>query len=239
MKALIDISRRLCLDVEKLNFSDPVAHVYNPLRYAREAHECYLEKHAKKGVQAVLLGMNPGPFGMAQTGVPFGEVAHARDWLKIEGKIRRPPQEHPKRPVQGFACERSEVSGARLWGWAKSEFKTPSKFFKHFFIINYCPLVFMEASARNRTPDKLPKSEREPLEAACDKALRASVLALEAEWVVGVGAFAEKQAGRVFADEIQAGTLKLGRVLHPSPASPIANRGWQPQAQAQLRALGL
>ncbi len=239
MKKLIELSRRLCLDVEKLSFAEPVTHVYNPLRYARRAHESYLRQHANKGVRAVLIGMNPGPFGMAQTGVPFGEVEHARDWLKVDAKVGRPPNEHPKRPVEGFACERSEVSGARLWGWAKSEYKTPAQFFRHFFVINYCPLVFMEASARNRTPDKLPKEEREPLEAACDRALYKSVIALEPEWVIGVGAFAEKQAKRVFASEIEGRTLKLGRILHPSPASPVANRGWAPQASAQLRKLGL
>lgn len=238
-ETLIEVSRRLCLDVEKLSFSDPVTHVYNPLRYARQAHEVYLDRYAKKGVRAVLLGMNPGPFGMAQTGVPFGEVSHVRDWLKIDAKIERPTQEHPKRPVEGFDCSRSEVSGARLWGWAKSEYGSPSKFFRRFFILNYCPLVFMEASARNRTPDKLPKMEREALEAACDRALERSIAALEPEWVIGVGAFAEKQAGRVLEKFVRQGKLQIGRILHPSPASPIANRGWSEQATAQLRGLGL
>ena len=34
--------------------------------------------------RVVFLGMNPGPFGMAQVGVPFGEVAAVRDWLRID-----------------------------------------------------------------------------------------------------------------------------------------------------------
>lgn len=238
-KALIDTSRRLCLDVEKLSFSEPVTHVYNPLRYARGAHEAYLSKYAKPGVRALLVGMNPGPFGMAQTGVPFGEVEHVRDWLKIDAKIGKPKCEHPKRPIDGFACSRSEVSGARLWGWAKERYRTPATFFRQFFIHNYCPLVFMEASSRNRTPDKLLKDERDALEQACDRALKKSVEILEPTWVIGVGAFAEKQAARVLHARVDAGAVKIGRILHPSPASPIANRGWSEQADKQLRALGL
>src|SRR5690606_19431577 len=140
--------------------------------------------------EVVLVGMNPGPFGMAQTGVPFGEVAAVRDWMGIEAAIGRPPEEHPKRPVLGFDCPRSEVSGARLWGWAKDRFGTPEAFFARFFVINYCPLVFLEESGRNRTPDKLPAAEREALTAVCDRALRDSIEVLSPQHVVGVGTWA-------------------------------------------------
>ncbi|MCH2367225.1 MAG: single-stranded DNA-binding protein, partial [Planctomycetes bacterium] len=111
---IIRITRRLVRELEPLRFSEPIACVYNPLVYARRAHEQYIRRFARKGVESVLLGINGGPFGMAQTGVPFGEVNHVRDWLKIEEKIDKPPREHPKRPVLGFDCPRSEVSGARL-----------------------------------------------------------------------------------------------------------------------------
>src|SRR4026209_220177 len=112
-----------------------------------------------------MLGMNPGPFGMVQTGVPFGDVAMARSWLGVVGPVARPRDEHPKRPVLGLECRRSEVSGARLWGWARDTFKSPDRFFERFFVVNYCPLLFMEAGGRNLTPDKLPSAERAPLEA--------------------------------------------------------------------------
>src|SRR5690606_6715112 len=121
--------------------------------------------------EILLLGMNPGPFGMAQTGVPFGEIAAVRDWLGVRGVVGRPAIEHPKRPVQGFGCHRSEGSGKRLWGWAQDRFGEPERFFDRFFVVNYCPLVFLEVGGRNRTPDKLPVREREPLFEACDRAL--------------------------------------------------------------------
>ncbi len=231
---LVRISRRLNRAVNQLSFEPPVTHVYNPLRYAKATHEAYLERFGAKRGRVVLLGMNPGPWGMSQTGVPFGEVNVVRDWMKIEGRIGRPRPEHPKRPVLGLECTRSEVSGARLWGWAKERYRTPRSFFARFFVVNYCPLAFLEDSGRNRTPDKLPKAEREPLFEACNRALRETIDALEPSMVVGVGAFARKRALMVLGDAVP-----IGQMLHPSPASPLANRGWQAQAERDLAALGI
>ena len=232
--SLVQISRKLCRAVERLHFGPPVAYVYNPLKYARATHEAYLERFGVAKGRAVLLGMNPGPFGMAQTGVPFGDVASVRDWMGIDGKIDRPPSEHPKRLVTGFACPRAEVSGSRLWGWAKERYGTPERFFARFFVLNYCPLVFMEDTGRNRTPDKLPAAEREPLFSACDRALADAIGELQPAVVVGVGGFAEKRARHVLGDAVP-----IGCVLHPSPASPKANRGWAEAVERDLSRLGV
>jgi len=231
---LVRIVRKLSRDVGRLSFAPPTDTVYNPLEYARKPAEEYLRRYAHEGVEALFLGMNPGPYGMAQTGVPFGEVASVRDWLAIEGKVGKPDPEHPKRPIVGFDCTRSEVSGARVWGWARERFATPDDFFRRFFVWNYCPLVFMEETGRNRTPDKLPAAEREPLYAACDDAVRKVVKTIAPGRVIGVGAFAQKRAREILDDDVQVDVI-----LHPSPASPIANRGWAPQAEAQLRAMGI
>jgi single-strand selective monofunctional uracil DNA glycosylase len=230
---LVEIARELAEDVDRLRFTSPVTHVYNPLDYAWEAHAQYLERYGKAPKELLFLGMNPGPWGMVQTGVPFGEVSAARDWLGIDAEIRRPEREHPKRRIMGLACTRSEVSGARLWGWARDVFGTPGRFFDRFFVANYCPLSFLEESGRNRTPDKLPADEREPLLEFCDRALRRTVEHLRPEMVVGVGAFAEGRA-RAALDGVE---VAIGRILHPSPASPAANRGWAEQATGKLREL--
>jgi single-strand selective monofunctional uracil DNA glycosylase len=230
----VRIAQSLSRAVSKLAFAPPVTHVYNPLEYAREPHERYLERFARRGVDALLLGMNPGPWGMAQTGVPFGEIAAVRDWLGIAGRVDRPSPEHPKKPVDGFACRRSEGSGKRVWAWAAERFATPEAFFARFFVWNFCPLCFLEEGGRNRTPDKLPVAEREPLYAACDRALAQIVAALAPRMVVGIGKFAEQRARDVLGDAVP-----IGAILHPSPASPLANRGWAPQAERQLAALGI
>lgn len=233
--ALLAITARLRDTVDALSFGPPTHTVYNPLRYAWASHAAYIERFGAGPKEAVFLGMNPGPWGMAQTGVPFGEIAHVRDWMGIEAPVQRPDNEHPKRPIQGFDCTRSEVSGRRLWGLAAERFGTAEAFFDRFFVLNYCPLVFMEESARNRTPDKLPASERAPLEAACDAALRDAVIALQPELVIGVGAWAEKRASKALAGL----DLRIGRVLHPSPASPKANKGWVGFAEQDLADLGV
>jgi len=234
-QALIASSTRFARAVAQLRFGPPVTHVYNPLRYARRAHQRYLERFGAGTGRVVLLGMNPGPYGMAQTGVPFGEVEAVRDWMGIETPIGQPPKPHPKRPVTGFACRRSEVSGQRLWGWARARFGTPERFFRAFFVVNYCPLVFMEASGRNRTPDKLPAGERKRLFRICDRALRETIAILEPSRLVGVGRFAESRA-RV---ALEGSALSIGMIPHPSPASPAANRGWRPAAEQALQQQGV
>jgi single-strand selective monofunctional uracil DNA glycosylase len=230
----LQIARTLSEQVNGLRFGDPVAHVYNPLDYAAEAHAAYLSRYCRPQVSTLLLGMNPGPWGMAQTGVPFGEVNLVRDWLGISAVVRKPAAEHPKRPIDGFDCRRSEVSGQRLWGWARDRFGSPEAFFERFFVWNYCPLAFLEDSGRNRTPDKLPLQERAPLFEACDRALKALIDFIGPTHVLGVGKFAEARALQVAGEGISVGTI-----LHPSPASPAANRGWAEQVEKQLTALDI
>lgn len=237
MKGPVAISRALRAAVLPLSFGEPVAFVYNPLDYARESAELYLRRFARPGCEALFLGMNPGPFGMAQTGVPFGEVRAVREWLGIEASVGKPPREHPARKVEGFGCPRSEVSGARLWGWARERFGQPESFFARAFVWNYCPLAFLEESGRNRTPDKLPAAEREPLFEACDAALRSMVAWLRPRLVVGVGGWSEARAKSAL-EPLGAAAPRVGTILHPSPASPLANRGWAERAEAQLAELG-
>jgi single-strand selective monofunctional uracil DNA glycosylase len=231
---LVEISRRLCRAVGALEPGAPVAFVYNPLDYARAPLEAYLERYGAPPREILLVGMNPGPFGMMQTGVPFGEVASVRDWLGIAGAVGRPAREHPKRPVEGFACRRSEVSGARLWGWARQRFGTPGRFFSRFFVWNWCPLGFLAASGANVTPQRLCAADRAALHATCDRALAEVVEALRPRLVVGIGGFAEAALRRVAGER-----LPVARMPHPSPASPAANRGWARQAEAALAAAGV
>ena len=231
---LVEAARTLSAQLARQSFASPVSHVYNPLEYARTPHEAYLRRYGAGRRRVVFLGMNPGPFGMVQTGVPFGEIAAVRDWMGIEATVDKPATENPKRLIEGFACARSEVSGRRLWGLFAERFGTAEAFFTDHFVANYCPLAFFD-HGRNLTPDKLPAAETAPLEAACDAHLRALVEALQPEWLIGVGGFAEARA----AAALRGYDIRIGRVLHPSPASPAANRGWAAAAEKQLLALGV
>ncbi|MEO0513671.1 MAG: uracil-DNA glycosylase family protein [Planctomycetota bacterium] len=248
-QALIDAARELSAACDRFSFTEPVTHVYNPMAYAWPMHQQYLMRFGRSRKRVLMLGMNPGPWGMAQTGVPFGEVAAVRDWMGITHKLDQPPVVdpaasslavvrtggssggHPKRPILGLDSPRSEVSGRRVWELMQQRFGPPEAFFKDHFVTNYCPLVFMEASGKNRTPDKLPAEERTPLETACNLHLHTLVDILRPTYIVGVGKFAERKANAVLTGPRRP---IITTILHPSPASPLANRGWATQVTAQL-----
>lgn len=229
------INDTLVRELKRLTFSRPVTHVYNPLEYARKPYDRYIERYGGAPKEIMLLGMNPGPWGMAQTGIPFGEVDIVKNWLQIDARVKTPAKTHPKKPVQGFACNRSEVSGRRLWGWARSLYQTPERFFSRFFVANYCPLLFIDEAGRNRTPDSLPAAQRRPLLQVCDQALRRTVELLKPGHVIGVGRFAADRAGQA----LEKTGVRIGRIHHPSPANPRANRGWEALIGQELSQMGI
>jgi single-strand selective monofunctional uracil DNA glycosylase len=236
LAAATEILAANCNNLQFTGVNNAVAHVYNPLDYARTAHDTYLRRFGNSKKRIVFLGMNPGPYGMMQVGVPFGEVGYVKDWLGITEGVSKPGREHPKRPIEGFNCTRSEVSGKRFWGWAQQRWVSAEAFFEECFVLNYCPLVFLEQSGKNLTPDKLSAAERIALEAICDEHLRSAVKALAPQWCVGIGGFAKKRLDTALA---QYSGLQTVQILHPSPASPIANRGWASAIENTLTQLGV
>ncbi len=236
---LVEAARALIVDLDALNPPAEMEWIYNPLQYAWQPYHTYLSRYATQRVDHFFLGMNPGPWGMAQTGVPFGEIESVKSWLKIDEPVGRPSKEHPKRIIEGFACKRSEVSGKRLWGFFADEFASPSAFFANHFVANYCPLVFMDDGARNITPDKLPKAYRAQLDLACDRHLMRSLRALQPKIAVGIGGYAENCLARVCAQDPSLSSIAITKILHPSPASPAANKNWAQQVRAQLVDAGI
>ncbi|MFP4283601.1 MAG: uracil-DNA glycosylase family protein [Opitutales bacterium] len=235
---LLEAAADLRQAVDELVFDAPVTHVYNPLAYAWEGHAAYLERFGRGRKRVIFLGMNPGPFGMAQTGVPFGAIPAVRDWMGIEVPIGRPTKEHPKRPVTGFACPRVEKSGQRLWlELVAARFGTPEAFFADQLVLNYCPLIFMVESGGNYPPDKFSRAVREPLEALCNEHLAQALRLLQPEWAVGVGKYAEDRLRA--AVEAAGVPVRVTRIIHPSPASPLANREWPVNPRHALEAAGI
>jgi single-strand selective monofunctional uracil DNA glycosylase len=232
---LIAAARKLARAAGRLRFAAPVTHVYNPLDYAWAVHEAYARCFGGTRKQVLFLGMNPGPHGMMQTGVPFGEITAVRDWMGIRADVRRPKHCHPKLPVNGFAHTRSEVSGRRLWGLFAKRFGAARNFFAEHYVANYCPLGFLSTTGANLTPDKLRAAESGKLFTACDEHLCEVVAALRPAWVVGVGSFAADRAGEVLAES----GARFGRILHPSPANPAAHVDWGGTVTRQLRELGV
>lgn len=235
---LLEAAQTLRDAVDGLAFGPKAPYVYNPLSYAWDPHQRFVKRYGKgKGRRGVFVGMNPGPWGMGQTGVPFGDVTKVRDWMGITGQVDQPPRQHPKRPVTGFATKRREPSGTRLYGWAEERFGTAEAFFSEFYVLNYCPLLFFAPDGRNLTPPDLRKADTADLYEACDAHLAEAVDALRPGWLIGVGGFAQGQIQAVV--DARGLDVKVGSVLHPSPANPKANQGWARQAEAQLVALGV
>lgn len=69
-KEFYEIECRLNEKLRGINFlKGQVAAVYNPVEYAAEIHCAYLEKFLTGPKSVLFIGMNPGPWGMVQTGV--------------------------------------------------------------------------------------------------------------------------------------------------------------------------
>ena len=91
-------------------------------------------------------------------------------------------------------------------------------------------------------------SEAAALQEACDAHLARALLALSPVWAIGIGGFAMKRLQAVtrqrcggLSDDERArlSTIRLTQILHPSPASPAANRGWQAAIDSSLSELGV
>jgi len=172
-------ARKLAEETDTLTFGGKTAFVYNPLQYAWSSHAEYIDTYGNGEKRVLFIGMNPGPWGMAQTGIPFGEINAVKTWLKIDKGVEIPEIQHPKKPIQGFECSRSEVSGRRLWALMRSRFRDAEHFFSDHYVANYCPLIFLEEGGKNLTPDKLSAGERSSLFKLCDNHLRGPVFTQE------------------------------------------------------------
>ncbi|XP_044299244.1 single-strand selective monofunctional uracil DNA glycosylase isoform X1 [Varanus komodoensis] len=233
----LHIEREQVIRLKDLTFPESVQYVYNPLDYAWEPHQDYVRRYCQTRKEVLFLGMNPGPFGMGQTGVPFGAVQLVRDWLQVRGQVYQPACEHPKRPVRGLECPHTEVSGARFWGFFRSVCAGPDAFFRHCFVHNHCPLLFVSQSGRNLTPADLPAAQREQLLQVCDDALCEAVKLLGVSMIIGVGRFAEQRARKALS---AAGiSVRVECVMHPSPRNPQANKGWDKIIRVKLEELGV
>ena len=208
---------------------------YNPLDYAWDAHVAFLRRMGGSGARTVILGMNPGPHGMGQMGIPFAATSVVRDLLGITGiPVNQPETPDPRRPVVGLEYPREEVSGTRLWGLLAEHYGDAGAIASRVFLVNHCPLMlFSGPRATNITPDKVTGSTAQALLKRCDQHLREVVSVLNAERVIGVGKFAESRARSALADEV----VEVVGCWHPSPASPLANRNAGADWRANVRAV--
>lgn len=218
----VDRTRRLRDDIPDVSIEDKVDWFYNPIDYAWSVHRQYLEVFGGERKHAVFLGMNPGPWGMGQTGVPFGDPYIVRDWMEIgeDASVGTPENIREERPVHGFSSDRKEGSGQRLFGYFRERFESVPAFFESSFVLNYCPLLMFSPEGKNLTPSDLLKADRERIYEICDPYVRDMVSFYQPEVLVGIGKFGTERLQDVFPDRKD----DIYRIPHPSPASPIATR---------------
>ncbi|PSN56774.1 hypothetical protein C0J52_02685, partial [Blattella germanica] len=206
---LLAIERKQCCKLESLHFSSPIEFIYNPLEYAYDLHSKFVHRFCNSPKIILFLGMNPGPWGMSQTGIPFGEIQVVKEWLKLSGTVGHPVKEHPSRQVLGLDCKRSEISGKKFWGFFQNLCGEPETFFQHSFVYNYCPFAFMTETGKNITPAELKISERQAINEICDEALCDVLRLLEVEIIIAIGRFAETRAAKAVKGTELEGKIKV------------------------------
>ncbi|KAE9529792.1 hypothetical protein AGLY_011888 [Aphis glycines] len=233
--SFINLENYLVSQLNNLNYGPNVEYIYSPLDYASNLHKAFLTKFLLTKKKVLFLGINPGPWGMCQTGIPFGEVNIVRDYLKVDGEVKTPTNYHPQRPVNGLNCHRSEVSGKRLWDlFIELSKGDPYKFFKDCFIYNYFPLALMNKNAKNITPGDLKSEFQKKLQEICDKSLSDIVTLLQTDTIVAIGKYAEKRSIEV-VKKFKLNNIKIIQIPHPSPRSVGTAENWKKETLNQLK----
>lgn len=214
--------------IEKANselhllYKDIPYFIYNPLEYCLDPFIQYLEKGGEKR-DIVFLGMNPGPFGMMQNGIPFGASNFVNNYLNIEKDFdkQKIEKEHPKYKIIGKNIERQEISGTKLWGLIQSFYPDSNTFLENQIVLNYLQLAILDKEkGKNITPDKLNKDVRTKIENICDNQLREILDILESKVLIGVGKYSYDSLLRVKKNE------KVIKINHPSPLNARYFKTW-------------
>lgn len=208
----------------------PASYAANPTVYAYENYAQAMARLADGPRGVLLVGMNPGPHGMAQTGVPFGDVVNARAILGRQSQgsgwsgCRLALGDKVLLDAKGLDYHRGEVSGDRLWSALQQICGSLESAYQQVCVINYCPLLFLDNGGLNVTPDDFPKSDRVRLPkftAACDEHLRRVVKALTPKIVIAVGGYSDKRC-RVALGH----TVPIVKITHPSPRTAATAGAW-------------
>ena len=232
------MEKSLAEELGKVDFADSkVKYILNPLEYCEEPHLQYLEKYLTGPKTVLFLGLNPGPWGMGQTGVPFGAVTPCQTFLNISGEVSSPACCPPKVKILGFNSTRREVSGERFWGFVQSKWSTAENFFENCFVQNYCPLVLTTETGRNITPAELRSDCKAVVMSHCDSALVRSLALLQTTQVVAIGRFVYDRVKKAVKQHDLK--ISLSFLTHPSPANPAANQGWARAAELSLNKLNI
>ncbi|XP_058812970.1 single-strand selective monofunctional uracil DNA glycosylase [Topomyia yanbarensis] len=230
---------QLCDALKQIPLPASAAVTYDPIEYAVELHLAYMQRYLDGPKPVLFLGMNPGPWGMCQTGVPFGYIPAVRDWMQLRGQVLKPIPELSVRPVEGLACTRGEQSGQRWWGLYERICGKPENFFRNCFVFNICPLAFFQANGRNITPADLKGTSKTRMQEVCTEYLQSALELFNPSIIISVGRYTEDRVKALVRQNLLDATrVQLKCMPHPSPRS-LNNTNWHDKAQQWLEDNGV
>jgi Uracil DNA glycosylase superfamily. len=229
------ITREFCLATEELfPFKEEMISV-NVFSYAIDPFLEYLEKAERGSVRTLYLGMNPGPYGMYRTGIPFCDFVTKREFLKITASVDETFIDVDAVRGEKPDEKRREVSGMRLWGLFESVYHSPERFFSSSLVLSYSPLIFFRSEGRraNIALSDVKSLDRKRIEKVSDEFLKRYIKELKCDTLVGIGDYAHRALVRCSDGE------RLLKIAHPSPANPAANGDWAGRTYCYLKSEGV
>lgn len=229
-KQFLDIECDLNNELNELQFPKNITHIYNPIVYALNLHCQYIKKFLNGKKKVMLIGMNPGPNGMVQNGVPFGNTNTVKNLMKIQGQVDQPPSLNPKRPVTGLSCTTEEPSGVRIWNLLQKLAGSLEVFGEQCFLHNFCPLAFFDEQGKNITPSELKGKIKSTLRDICLKYLEKEIQLIQPEIIIAIGSYVGDSLRKLSKQSIYVRTnIKILQLAHPSPRS-LNNNNWPEKA---------
>lgn len=193
-----------------------VRRILNPLVYAWHLHEEYMGK-VPQGTKILFVGMNPSPSSL--TGIPFYE----KDAMTNLFGAPLLTQLLNEMPAKYRGNETSE-SGQRFWEFVFKKFGSYDKFFRYCFIINYCPLIFMNKDGGNVPLDGFNDASQSLLKnlmAISDSGLKDIIDHIKPTLIIGIGRYAFNRVRQA-----NTSNIKCYQIRHPSPATGMTSDQW-------------
>jgi single-strand selective monofunctional uracil DNA glycosylase len=218
--------------------------VLDPGRYGERWHHRFRRCYPVGPRPLLVFGLNPGPYGMAQTGVPFTDLKRLefhlprlwRELLAAREPVALPGLAPPS--LRPFLTRTFESSSVRVYKFLERAFGSAEQAFRRVAFVNPCPLLFIDrATGENRTPADLPRAAPR-LMREFDALRRTTVLEAVSELEARGAVLLGKDVARAAAPALRA-ALPADSVLeweHPARAVPetwarglhesLAARGW-------------
>jgi single-strand selective monofunctional uracil DNA glycosylase len=135
--------------------------IWNPGLYAASWHALFRKEYPASAGCILVFGLNPGPYGMAQTGIPFTDLKRLREHLPrlAKGLERRGCSLAgvglAPRSLRPYLSRTFESSAVRVYRFLSRGWGSAEDGWRSVVVANPCSLLFMDAAGENRTPADL------------------------------------------------------------------------------------